>query len=233
MKTKIVVIEDEPDILEVLRYNLEREGFDVKTAENGLEGVNAVRGAMPDLVLLDLLLPGIDGLEVCRRLKSQRTTNKIPIIMITAKGEESDIVLGLGLGADDYVTKPFSSKEVIARAKAVLRRAKSVRATPEESDDRVLQFEGLVLDPVRHKISVDGTEVNFTATEFRLLHNFASRPERVLTREQLMDRAIGDGAVVLDRNIDVHVRSIRNKIGRYRGLIETVRGVGYRFQPPT
>lgn len=230
MSAKIVVIEDEPDILEVLRYNLSREGFDVTTAANGLEGLNSVRGSQPDLVLLDLLLPGLDGLEVCRRLKAQATTRDIPIIMITAKGEESDVVLGLGLGADDYITKPFSPKEVVARVGAVLRRSQSAREQTEEPER--IEYGGVTIDSNRHRVVVDDEPVRFTATEFRLLHFLARHPERVFTREQLIDKVIGDGAVVLDRNIDVHVRAVRKKLGEYRDYIETVRGVGYRFQPP-
>ncbi len=229
MASKIVVIEDESDIQEVLSYNLKGAGYEVTVASDGLEGLNTVRAILPELVLLDLLLPGLDGLEVCRRLKIQATTRDIPIIMLTAKGEESDIVLGLGLGADDYITKPFSPREVLARVEAVLRRSESVRSTRGGTS---LEFDGLHIEPVKHRVSIDGEDTRFTATEFRLLHHLASHPERVFTREQLIDKVIGDRAVVIDRNIDVHVRSVRKKLGRHRSLIETVRGVGYRFQPP-
>jgi phosphate regulon transcriptional regulator PhoB len=226
---KIVVIEDEPDIQEVLRYNLSQDGHDVIVASDGLEGLNTVRALLPELVLLDLLLPRLDGLEVCRRLKSQATTREIPIIMLTAKGEERDIVLGLGLGADDYITKPFSPKEVLARVQAVLRRSQSARPGGEITG--LLEFDGLTIEPVKHRVSINGSDTRLTATEFRLLHHLASHPERVFTREQLIDKAIGDRAVVIDRNIDVHIRAVRKKLGSYRNLIETVRGVGYRFQP--
>ncbi len=225
---RIVIIEDEADILEVLRYNFAREGYEVSTATNGMEGINAVRAALPDLVLLDLLLPGLDGIEVCRRLKNQSTTRDIPIIMITAKGEESDIVLGLGMGADDYITKPFSPREVLARAGAVLRRSTAGTASDEE---RPYHFGRVTVDTARHQVLIDGEEQRFTATEFRLLSFLARNPQRVFTREQLIDRVIGDGAVVIDRNIDVHVRSVRKKLGNERGLIETIRGVGYRLAP--
>ncbi|MEM9554164.1 MAG: response regulator transcription factor [Acidobacteriota bacterium] len=226
-RRKVVVIEDEPDILEVIEYNLTREGFAVVGAANGDDGLKAVMREAPDLVLLDLLLPGQDGIEVCRRLKLDPVTQKIPIIMVSAKGEESDIVLGLGVGADDYIAKPFRPKELIARVKAVLRRG-SLKEE-EAKTDRVVRGT-LVIDAMRHEARVDGESVTLTATEFRLLHLLASHPGRVFTRDQLVSRVIGGGAAVIDRNIDVHVRSIRKKLGDQRNLIGTVRGVGYRFQ---
>ncbi len=224
---KIVAIEDEPDILEVIEYNLSREGFQVVTASNGDEGLRAILSHAPDLVLLDLLLPGIDGLELCRKLKMERMTQHIPIIMVSAKGEESDIVLGLGVGADDYITKPFRPKELIARVRAVLRR--SAAKQQEHEGDRLV-LGALVIDSMRHEVRVDDRPITFTATEFRLLHLLASNPGRVFTRDQLMSRVIGGGAAVIDRNIDVHVRSIRKKLGEHRFVIGTVRGVGYRCQ---
>jgi len=226
-RRKIVAIEDEPDILEVVEYNLSREGFQVITARSGDEGVRTVTKEAPELVLLDLLLPGLDGIEVCRKLKMDPVTQKIPIIMVTAKGEESDIVLGLGVGADDYVTKPFRPKELVARVRAVLRRG--AMKDGESEAERVVH-DGLVVDATRHEVKVDGQPISLTATEFRLLHLLASHPGRVFTRDQLVTRVIGGGAAVIDRNIDVHVRSIRKKLGGRRHLIGTVRGVGYRFQ---
>ncbi len=223
---RIVVIEDEPDILEVMRYNLTREGYDVLSCENGEEGLAMVRAESPDLVVLDLMLPGQDGIEICRILKQEEATRFIPIIMVTAKGEESDVVLGLGVGADDYLTKPFSPKELIARIKAVLRRGK---LKEELTSDRVT-LPGLTIDPQRHEVKVNQECVEFTATELRLLHFLASHPGRVFARDHLLGRIIGEGAYVIDRNIDVHVRSIRKKLGEHRHLIETIRGVGYRFQ---
>ncbi|REJ85627.1 MAG: DNA-binding response regulator [Acidobacteria bacterium] len=224
---KIVVIEDEPDILEVLQFNLEREGFEVKTASSGTEGLQVVEREEPDLVLLDLLLPGVDGLDVCRRLRSSSRQSNVPIIMVTAKGEESDVVLGLGLGADDYVQKPFSPKELVARVKALLRR--SQQPTLDEAPKRIVRGP-VVIEPERHRILVDGEKRDFTPTEFRLLHFLASHPGRVFSRDQLVNRAIGDQAVVIDRNIDVHIRSVRKKIEPHRDLIETVRGIGYAFR---
>ncbi len=225
-RQKIVVVEDEPDILEAIQYNLEREGFKVVAATSGDEGLKTVVREGPDLLLLDLLLPGLDGLEVCRRLKLDPVTRKIPIIMVSAKGEESDIVLGLGVGADDYVTKPFKPKELIARVRAVLRRG----AYREDAGAERVARGPLVVDATRHEVKLDGRAVVMTPTEFRLLHLLASHPGRVFTRDLLVTRVIGDGAAVIDRNIDVHVRSIRKKLGDHRHLIDTIRGVGYRFQ---
>ncbi len=226
-REKVVVIEDEADILEVVQYNLSREGFRVLTSRDGEEGLATVRREAPDVVLLDLMLPGLDGIEVCRRLQADPVTAAIPIIMVTAKGEETDVVLGLAVGADDYVCKPFSPKELVARVKAVLRRG-PLKAE-SGAGERIVR-DGLVIDVGRHQVSVDGEPAELTATELRLLHFLASHPGRVFSRDQLLSRVIGDHAVVIDRNIDVHVGAIRRKLGAYRGLIETVRGVGYRFQ---
>jgi len=224
---RIVVIEDEADILEVIRYNLSREGYKVMTSQDGAQGLELVRKEAPDLVLLDLMLPGLDGIEVCRRLKEDTVTHPIPIVMVTAKGEETDIVLGLGVGADDYVTKPFSPKELLARVKAVMRRG------PLREDrgagERIVR-EGVVIDAGRHELVVDGKPVTVTATELRLMHFLALHPGRVFTRDQLLTRVIGESAVVVDRNIDVHVLAVRKKLGDHRELIETIRGVGYRFR---
>jgi DNA-binding response OmpR family regulator len=226
-RDKILVIEDEVDILEVLEYTLSREGYRVLSTRDGEDGVYLARKDAPKLVLLDLMLPGLDGIDVCRRLKADVVTRSIPIVMVTAKGEESDIVLGLGVGADDYITKPFSPKELVARVKAVLRRGPLKE--DEAPEERVVRG-GLVVDRSRHQVLVDGAAVDFTPTEFRLAHLLASHPGRVFTREQLLSRVIGEGAFVVDRNIDVHIRGIRAKLGEHRELIETVRGVGYRFK---
>jgi two-component system alkaline phosphatase synthesis response regulator PhoP len=227
---KIVIIEDEPDILEVLSYNLKREGFEVFTAINGTLGLSLIEKEMPDLVLLDLMLPGMDGIEICSTIKKNPATQKILIIMVTAKGEESDIVLGLGVGADDYISKPFSPKELVARAKAVLRRGILVENTSQS--DKV-EVGDLIIDSSKFEVIIEGREVRLTATEFRLLHYLASNPGRVFSREQLLSRAIGDDVVVVDRNIDVHIRGIRKKMGIEPPLIETIRGVGYRLRDTT
>jgi two-component system phosphate regulon response regulator PhoB len=226
-RQKILVVEDEPDILEVVEYNLAREGFRVLTARDGESGLAKTRHELPDAVVLDLMLPGVDGLEICRRLRGDELTRNVPIVMVTAKGEEADIVVGLGLGADDYLVKPFSPRELVARLRAVLRRT---QAQQHKADQERIEVGGLVVDRARHEVVVDGASVVFTPTELRLLHFLASHPGRVFTRDQLLSRAIGEHAVVLDRNIDVHVRSIRRKLGDERERLETVRGVGYRFR---
>ncbi len=227
--TKILVVEDEADILEVIEYNLKREGYRVICVPDGEEGVAMARSTAPQLILLDLMLPGLDGIEVCRRLKGDSVTGDIPIIMVTAKGEESDIVLGLGVGADDYITKPFSPRELTARVKAVLRRGPLKGVL--EGEDRIVQ-QDLVIDMGRHEVLLDGRSVDLTPSELRLLHLLASHPGRVFTRDQLLSRVIGGGAYVIDRNIDVHIRGVRKKLGDHKDLIETVRGVGYRFRAP-
>ena len=228
MKTeKVVVIEDEDDIQEVISYNLLRDGFNVRATGDGEDGLQLIKRELPDIVLLDLMLPGLDGLEVCRRLKEQPQTSAIPIIMVSAKGEESDVVLGLGLGADDYVTKPFSPRELVGRVKAVLRRA---RVKGDDNSKERLVFGEIIVDASRHEVRVGGQFVVFTATELRLLHFLASHPGRVFTRDQLLSNVMDDSSFVDDRNIDVHIRAIRKKLGPYRDLIETIRGVGYRFK---
>jgi DNA-binding response OmpR family regulator len=226
-KKKIVIIEDEPDILEVLSYNLKREGFEVFSATNGTLGLSLVDKELPDLLLLDLMLPGMDGIEICSSIKNNPATQNTLIIMVTAKGEESDIVLGLGVGADDYITKPFSPKELVARVKAVLRRGILVESAPQNEK---VQVGNLAIDTSKYEVTIDGREVRLTATEFRLLHYLASNPGRVFSREQLLSRAMGDDVVVVDRNIDVHIRGIRKKMEIDPPLIETIRGVGYRLR---
>jgi two-component system phosphate regulon response regulator PhoB len=226
-KEKVVVIEDEPDILEVVRYNLAREHYDVHGVRDGEQGLATVRKQAPDLVILDLMLPGMDGIEVCRRLRADPLTSGIPVMMLTAKGEESDVVLGLGVGADDYVTKPFSPKVLVARVRALLRRGgpKDERA----GTDRLVR-PGLVIDAARHEVLVDGKPVTLTASEFRLLHFLAAHPGRVFSRDQLLSKVVGDDVIVIERNVDVHVGAVRKKLGSRRECIETVRGVGYRFR---
>jgi two-component system phosphate regulon response regulator PhoB len=226
-RERILVIEDEADIQEVIEYNLAREGYRVACARDGDEGLAKAKKDAPDHIILDHKLPSVDGIEVCRRLKTDPLTRSTPIVIVTAKGEESDIVLGLGVGADDYIPKPFSPKELVARVKAVLRRGplKEERGAGE----RLVRDE-VVIDAGRHEVLVQGRPVTFTATELRLLHFLASHPGRVFTRDHLLSRVIGEDAVVIDRNIDVHVRAIRQKLGTYRDLIETIRGVGYRFR---
>ena len=223
-KTKIAVIEDEADILEVIDYNLSKEGFDVCSALNGEEGLALVKNEGPDLVLLDLMLPGLDGIEICRTLKADHSTRSIPIIMVTAKGEESDIVLGLGMGADDYVVKPFRPRELMARIRSVLRRGNFI-----EEGEGVVSIDELVIDINRHEVKLEGKIIVLTAMEFKLLHVLASNPGRVFTRENLLNHVSSDDTFIIDRNIDVHIRSIRKKLDKHRELIETIHRVGYRF----
>lgn len=225
--TTVLIVEDEPDLREILRYNLEREGFKVIESEDGEAGLALLRKHLPNIVLLDIMLPGMDGVEICRSIKYDPQTRSIPVIMVTARGDESDIVLGLGVGADDYLIKPFSPRELVARIKAVLRRAK-VRHD-SSADERIVR-DRLVIDPPRHEMRVDGKKVDLTPTEFRLVSVLASRPGRVFTRDQLITRVLGDEVVVTERNIDVHVRSVRKKLGAARNLVETIRGIGYRFR---
>jgi two-component system phosphate regulon response regulator PhoB len=228
-RPRILIIEDERALTEVLEYNLRREGYETAVAHDGQEGLRKARTLLPDLILLDLMLPTVDGLEVCRELRAGEHTRTIPILMLTAKAEETDQVVGFSLGADDYVTKPFSVKVLIQRLKALQRRTEA----SNESSDHVEQ-QGVRLDKIRHKASVDGQDLDLTPTEFRLLECLLRQPGRAFSRAQLMDFAIGQGAIVLERTIDVHVKSLRRKLGKAAKLIETVRGIGYRFRegPP-
>jgi two-component system phosphate regulon response regulator PhoB len=222
---RILLVEDEPDIAEVLQYNLEREGFEVESARSGDTALEAVRRRAPDLVLLDLMLPGLDGLELTRLLKRDGSTARVPIVMLTAKGEEVDRIVGLELGADDYITKPFSPREVVLRVKAVLRRRQ-----PEESAEE-LAVGGIRLDLAAHRLEVDGEEVPLTATEFRLLRVLMERAGRVQTRGQLLADVWGYAEDVDSRTVDTHIRRLRRKLGPEAERIETLIGVGYRLSP--
>lgn len=228
-KSKVLVIEDEPDILEVMQYNLEREGHKVIACRNGEQGLSRIRTDNPDLVILDLMLPGMDGTEVCRQVKTDPVTRAIPIIMVTAKSEESDVVLGLGLGADDYIAKPFSPRELVARVNVALRRGPVREEAGVGGGSERVARGALVIDLGRFEARAGEQLLSLTPTEMRLLHFLASHPGRVFPRAHLLSRVIGEDAVVTDRNIDVHVRALRLKLGDHAGVIETVRGVGYRF----
>lgn len=223
---KLLVVDDEEDILELLRFNLSGEGFQVICAATGEEALEKVRSELPDLVLLDLMLPGIDGLEVARRLKSHPGTREIPVVMLTAKGEEGDIVKGLEMGADDYITKPFSRKVLGARIRAVLRRKE---AGPKEEKE-ILSIHDLVIHPGRREVLVKGKPVDLTFTEFGILNFLARRPGWVFTRTQIVDAVRGDEYFVADRAVDVQIVGLRKKLGSTAKNIETVRGVGYRFK---
>jgi len=225
-KQKILAVDDEEDIQELLRFNLTKEGFAVVCAASGEEALKSALSHRPDLVLLDLLLPGMDGLEVAKRLKNDPSTKEIPVIMVTAKGEEADIVTGLEVGAEDYITKPFSRKVLIARVRAVLRR----KAYAPADDHEVLSVHDLTIHPGRREVLVKGKAVVLTFTEFGILNFLARRPGWVFTRSQIVDAVKGDEYFVTDRAVDVQIVGLRKKLGSAAKVIETVRGVGYRFK---
>ena len=225
-RTRILVVDDEPDILELVQYNLSKAPYDVVGVASGEEALAQARTTPPDLIVLDLMLPGVDGLEVCKALKRDTRTAAIPIVILTARGEEADIVAGLELGADDYLTKPFSPRVLLARIRAVLRR----HHTESVAADAMITHNGLVLHPGRHEVLVEGQPVPLTLTEFRVLHLLARRPGWVFTRNQIIAAAQGADVSVTERAVDVHIVSLRRKLGTVGEAIETIRGVGYRLQ---
>jgi two-component system phosphate regulon response regulator PhoB len=210
----------------LIRYNLTKEGYEVTCATSGEEGVQVVRTLVPDVIILDLMLPGIDGLEVCKQIKGDAAVKNTPIVIVSARGEEGDVVTGLELGADDYVAKPFSPKVLSARVKSVLRRGK---VAPVGSD-AVVELEGITVNPERREVSVEGQLIELTNTEFKLLHFLMRRPGVVFTRDQIVEGVHGDDYPVTDRSVDVQVVGLRKKLGSAEAAIETVRGVGYRFK---
>lgn len=224
-KTRILVVEDDEDILELVSYNLEKEGYQVVRATTGEEALACVEEEPPQLVLLDLMLPEIDGLEVCRRLKREENSSAIPIVMLTAKGEETDIITGLESGADDYITKPFSPRVLVARVRAVLRRNKRGMATEEE----VLTFNDLVIHPGRREVFYKKAPIELTYSEFSILHLLARRPGWVFTRYRIVDAIRGEHYAVTERAVDVQIVGLRKKLGEAGDYIKTVRGVGYKF----
>ncbi len=223
---RILVVEDDEDILELVTYNLVREGYQVNGVTNGEDALREAFDTPPDVIILDLMLPGIDGLEVCKSLKSDARTANVPVIMLTAKGEESDVVSGLELGADDYITKPFSPKILIARTRTIIRRAR--QKAPDETE--VIKTGDLVLHPGRHEALLNGRPLELTPSEFSLLHMLARRPGWVFTREQIIAEIKGDHYSVTDRSVDVQVAGLRKKLGKRGSDIETVRGIGYKFK---
>jgi len=224
MSKHILVVDDEPDILELVRFGLTQEGFSVETAATAGEGLACLTRRTPDLVVLDLMLPDMSGTEVCRKLRSDSKTAQLPVVMLTARSEEVDRVVGFELGADDYVTKPFSPRELVLRVKAVLRRSE-----PSVAAARHFAHAGLSLDLERHRCQVGDRQVELTAREFGLLAALMSRPGRVLTREKLLDELWGSDITVTHRTVDTHVKRLREKLGEAGHYIDTVRGVGYRF----
>jgi len=223
----ILVVDDEVDILELVCYNLEESGYRTIRVETGEEAIEQVRKTHPDLIILDLMLPGINGLEVCRILKNDQSTGGIPIIMLTARGEESDIVTGLELGADDYITKPFSPRVLLARINAVIRRPRSIG---QDKRKETLTYENISISPGRRQIKVDDIKIELTFTEFEILHLLLRHPGWVFTRNQIVDQVRGDNYPVTDRSVDFQIVGLRKKLGDAGDLIETVRGVGYRIK---
>ena len=224
-RENVLIVDDEKDIVELVQYNLKKEGYRTISAYTGEKALELVRREMPDLIILDLMLPEMDGLEVCRILKKDSRTSGIPIIMLTAKGEETDIVVGLELGADDYVTKPFSVRQLIARVKAILRR---MAVTTQEKD--LIKIEDLVIDSTKYEAALKGKLLVLTSIEFKLLRYLAENPGRVFTRDQLLYKVWGDETFIVDRAVDVHIRRLRKKLGKASNLIVTVRSIGYKFR---
>jgi len=225
-KQSIVIVEDEEDIQELIAYNLNKNGYETEVFSSGEDALSAIKDISPNLVLLDLMLPGLDGLKVCKHLKEDRETEDLPIIMITARGEEEDIVKGFEYGADDYVTKPFSTKVLLSRIKAVLKRQN--HDTYDENS--VVSIREISINPNKHEVLAGNTQIKLTHAEFKVLHLLASKPGWVLTRYQIIDEIKGDDYEVTDRSVDVLMVGLRKKLGEYGNCIETVRGVGYRFK---
>ena len=221
----IAVVDDEPDIVELITHHLKKEGFRTKEFYDGESLLNFVKITPPDLIILDLMLPGLDGLEVCRILKRDEKTSSVPIVMLTAKGTETDIVVGLELGADDYIVKPFSPRELVARLRAVLRRTE-----PKKEKSKLIKINNLVIDLTRYEVRVKGEKVNLTTTEFKILSFLAEKPGWVLTRNQILQDLWEDEKIVLDRTVDVHIKNLREKLGEAGKLIKTIRGIGYKIE---
>ncbi len=227
-RKRVLVVDDEEDLLELIRYNLTKDGYRVDCVSSGEAALQTAKSKLPDLVILDVLLPRVDGLDVCRLLKTDPATRHIPIVMLTAKSEEADVVAGLELGADDYITKPFSPRVLLARIKAVLRRKYVDAATPE--DQNSTEIHEISIHPGRHEVLLSGKPVSLTLTEFRLLHFLAKKPGWAFSRAQIVDAVKGEDYPVTERSVDVQVASLRKKLGDYGHYIETVRGIGYRFK---
>jgi len=227
LRRRILVVDDEVDIAELIKYNLEQEAFEVVILHEASKVLSILKSQNFDLILLDLMLPGASGMDLCREMKRNPQTESIPIIMLTAKSSETDKIVGLEVGADDYITKPFSPREVVARVKAVLRRSETKRVGPNSA---IIEYEGLRIDASRHEVFVDGEEVRLTNTEFKILQCLLQKPGHVFDRSQLIDFALGKDVSVVDRTIDVHITNLRKKLNQRGPLIESIRGVGYRVK---
>jgi len=228
-RMKILIVEDDRALAEVLAYNVRQAGYEVYSAFDGQDALTQARTNSPNMIILDLMLPVIDGLEVCRRLRADSATKDVLILMLTAKSEETDQLVGFSMGADDYVAKPFSVKVLLERIKALQRRGQGADAPEYE----VISSQGVTIDRRRHRVTLEGTPLQLTRSEFRLLETLTRQPGRVFDRSELIDAALGEDTVVMERTIDVHVRALRRKMGDAADLIETVRGVGYRFRDPS
>jgi two-component system phosphate regulon response regulator PhoB len=226
-KAEILIIEDDRSLAEVLEYNFRQEGYQTLVASDGQDGLRQARLRMPDLIVLDLMLPLVDGLEICRRLRADPATRNILVLMLTAKTEETDEVVGFSVGTDDYVAKPFSVKVLLERVRALLRRRDG------SSNDTVLVSQGVMVDRDRHRVTINEHPLDLTPSEFGLLEALLRQPGRVFSRAELIDAALGGDSLVLERTIDVHIRSLRKKMGPHAALVETVRGIGYRFRDPS
>lgn len=227
-KAQILIVEDDRSLAEVLEYNLRQNGYQTLVANDGQDGLRQARLRSPDLIVLDLMLPMVDGLEICRRLRADPVTRNILVLMLTAKSEETDEVVGFSVGTDDYVAKPFSVKVLLERIRALLRRRDG-----DDAGGNVLVSQGVMVDRERHRVTVDEKLLDLTPSEFGLLAALVRQPGRVFSRSELIDAALGGDSLVLERTIDVHVRSLRKKLGPHAVLVETVRGVGYRFRDPS
>ncbi|MBF0524083.1 MAG: response regulator transcription factor [Deltaproteobacteria bacterium] len=221
----VLVVEDEKDILDLVEYNLVGAGFRVLRAMDGIEGLRLAKSERPELIILDLMLPNMDGKEVCRRIRQDEHIHTIPVMMLTARTEEIDRIVGFELGADDYLTKPFSPRELALRVQAILRRLKET-----DSVNKFIQFPGMIIDSDKHRVEVDGRDVDLTVTEFRLLHYLAANPGKVQTRDALLDRVWGYTFEGYARTVDTHIRRLRKKLGTHKDRIDTIRGIGYRFR---
>lgn len=229
-KASILVVEDDADIQQLVSYNLIKSGFNVTCADSGEEALHILEQEEVDLILLDLMLPGKDGMEVCALIRAKTDFRQPPIIMLTAKSEEDDIITGLSCGADDYVTKPFSPRVLIARVQAMLRRKQQKLIEEERPNKKTIRINSIVIDPGRHEVLVEGEQIHLTATEFTILEQLASRPGWVYSRQQIIDKIRGYDYLITSRAIDVQIFGLRKKLGKMGSCIETVRGIGYRLK---